>query len=206
MSRRPPHLEQVPSVADGAGVAIALAADVVLLVAGIYSGHHHHRPLITVIQWVVALLFLLVGAVATRRGALLAGRLTTARRGVGEGAIVRLVASGGGSILLLFGCLAIFGVSFAHLLLGAGLLSVVLGIAAQQSLGNLFAALVLLVARPFRVGDAIIVRSGTLGVVQGRVIGIGLAYVILETDDGVLRIPNAVMLASGVGARTAPAD
>jgi small-conductance mechanosensitive channel len=91
-------------------------------------------------------------------------------------------------------------VSIEHLLVGAGLAGVVLGIAAQQSLSNVFAALVLLLAHPFAVDDHIRIRSGALGgVFEARVLGISLTYVTLRTDDGVLKIPNSVMLATAVG-------
>jgi small-conductance mechanosensitive channel len=90
-------------------------------------------------------------------------------------------------------------VSLQQLLIGAGLAGVILGIAAQQSLGNIFAAIVLLVARPFVVGDDIRVRSGVVGVLDVKVLGIGLTYVTVRTDDGILKIPNSAMLASGIG-------
>jgi hypothetical protein len=35
------------------------------------------------------------------------------------------------------------------------------------------------------------------------VLEMGLVYVVLETDDGVLRLPNSAVLAAGVGPRPA---
>jgi hypothetical protein len=58
---------------------------------------------------------------------------------------------------------------------------------------------VLLFARPFIVGDYIRIRSGSIGVVDARVLGIGLTYVTVRTDDGLLKVPNSIMLASGIG-------
>ncbi len=57
----------------------------------------------------------------------------------------------------------------------------------------------LLFARPFGVGDRIRIRSGALGVIDVTVLGIGLTYVTVQTEDGILKIPNSVMLASGIG-------
>jgi len=83
---------------------------------------------------------------------------------------------------------------------GAGLAGVVLGIAAQQSLGNVFASVVLLLARPFSVGERIRIRSGALGgIFDATVLGISLTYVTVRTDDGLLKIPNSVMLATAAG-------
>jgi hypothetical protein len=36
-------------------------------------------------------------------------------------------------------------------------------------------------------------------VLDAKVLGIGLTYVTVRTDDGVLKIPNSAMLASGIG-------
>ncbi len=116
------------------------------------------------------------------------------------GAAVRLVASGVGYVIIIFAELGLLDVSIEHLLVGAGLAGIVLGIAAQQSLSNVFAALVLLLARPFAVGDHIRIRSGALGgVFEAVVLGVSLTYVTMSTDDGVLKIPNSVMLATAVG-------
>jgi small-conductance mechanosensitive channel len=56
-----------------------------------------------------------------------------------------------------------------------------------------------LFARPFVVGEHIRIRSGTLGVLDVEVLGIGLTYVTVRTEDGILRVPNSAMLASGIG-------
>jgi small conductance mechanosensitive channel len=93
-----------------------------------------------------------------------------------------------------------------HLLLGGAIVRVILGIAAQQSLGNVFAGLVLLAARPFKLGHHIRVRSGALaGEFEGTVISMSLTYVTLATSDGPLKVPNSATLAAAVGA-SAPRD
>jgi small-conductance mechanosensitive channel len=80
------------------------------------------------------------------------------------------------------------------------LTGVVLGIAAQQVLGNVFAGAVLLLAHPFGIGDHIRVRSGALGgQFDGVVRGMNLTYVTLRTDEGPLNVPNSGMLAAAVG-------
>jgi small-conductance mechanosensitive channel len=91
------------------------------------------------------------------------------------------------------------GVGPGQLVLGGAITGVLLGIAAQQSLANLFAGLVLLFARPFRVGDQARFRSGSLsGQVEGIVVDISLTYVRLATEDGPVLIPNAQALAAAV--------
>jgi small-conductance mechanosensitive channel len=87
-----------------------------------------------------------------------------------------------------------------QLVLGGAVTGVLLGIAAQQSLANLFAGMVLLFARPFRVGDQVRFRAGALyGLLDGTVTDISITYVRLETADGLVFIPNSQALAAAVG-------
>jgi small-conductance mechanosensitive channel len=95
--------------------------------------------------------------------------------------------------------LAILGVSPDKLVLGGAVTGVLIGIAAQQSLANLFAGLVLLFASPFRVGDHVRFRAGALsGEIEGTVTNLSLFYVGLETTQGRVLLPNAQALAAAV--------
>ena len=95
--------------------------------------------------------------------------------------------------------LAILGVSPDKLVLGGAVTGVLIGIAAQQSLANLFAGLVLLFASPFRVGDHVRFRAGALsGEIEGVVTNLSLFYVRLETAGGQMLLPNAQALAAAV--------
>jgi small-conductance mechanosensitive channel len=95
--------------------------------------------------------------------------------------------------------LAVLGVSPDKLVLGGAVTGVLIGIAAQQSLANLFAGLVLLFASPFRVGDHVRFRAGALsGEIDGIVTNLSLIYVRLETAQGQMLLPNAQALAAAV--------
>lgn len=111
--------------------------------------------------------------------------------------LAKIVSIGGYAIVLLW-TLSALGVGIQALLLGGALTGVVLGIAAQQTLGNIFAGLVLLVVRPFTVGQETILKS-SLGEYGGVVEDIGLFYVTIQTATGRVDVPNAVALASAVG-------
>jgi small-conductance mechanosensitive channel len=101
--------------------------------------------------------------------------------------------------VLLVLTLWLVGVSPTQLALGGAVTGVLLGIAAQQSLANLFAGLVLLFARPFRVGDRVRFRAGALsGQIDGLVVDVSLTYVRLETEDGLVMLPNAQALNAAV--------
>lgn len=151
------------------------------------------------IVWAAALALVVAGAYAIAHLSRAVGRAVARRSSIGTGASIRLVTNGVGYIVLIFLLLTVLGVSLDHLLIGAGVAGIILGVAAQQSLGNIFAAVVMLVARPFVVGDMIRIRSGVTGVLDVRVLGIGLTYVTVETDDGILRVPNSLLLAAGIG-------
>lgn len=180
-------------------VLVGLVALASLVLGTQYQGRHLRSSNARLLEWAFALLLLISGAVTVRRFASTLGRVVTRQSVKSAGAAVRLVATGIGYVVVLFAIFAVLGVSAGRLLIGAGVAGVVLGIAAQQSLANVFASLVLLVARPFGVGDHIRIRSGTLGVIDVWVEGIGLTYVTVRTEDGVLMIPNSAMLASGIG-------
>jgi small-conductance mechanosensitive channel len=124
--------------------------------------------------------------------------------GLGHAAVVRYALVLVGAVTTLLVTLALFGVPIGQLLLGGALTSVFVGIAAQQALSNVFAGLVLLLAHPFRVGDPIRLRAGALsGEIDGTVTEIGITYVRLSTDAGIMSVPNSQVLNAAVGPQPA---
>jgi small conductance mechanosensitive channel len=78
------------------------------------------------------------------------------------------------------------------LLAGAGVVSVVLGLAAQSTLGNLVAGISIAIYRPFRLGDTLQVTAPT-GTDIGVVELISLGYTTLRAPDGhMIVLPNAI--------------
>jgi small-conductance mechanosensitive channel len=78
------------------------------------------------------------------------------------------------------------------LLTGASIASVVIGLAAQSTLGNLVAGVAITLYRPFRLGDRLQVAAPT-GTEIGTVESISLGYTTLRTDDGrVVVVPNSL--------------
>ena len=119
--------------------------------------------------WAAAVVLVIAGAYAIIHLSRAIGRLVTRQSNPGAGGTIRLVTTGLGYIFLIIALLAVLGVSLDHLLIGAGVAGIILGVAAQQSLGNVFAAIVVLFARPFVVGDRIRIRSGVTGVLDVKV-------------------------------------
>jgi small-conductance mechanosensitive channel len=91
------------------------------------------------------------------------------------------------------------GIDGRTLAVGGAATAVIAGLAAQQTLGNLFAGIVLLSARPFRVGDMVELQGGGLaGSVQGVVSSLGLLYTTFARGDDPIMVPNSVVLGSAV--------
>jgi small-conductance mechanosensitive channel len=154
-----------------------------------------------------AVLFCVFGSTATYGLAGKARELLEPRMGTSHAAIVRYALLLIGAFVTLLITLELFGVPVGQLILGGALTSVFVGIAAQQALGNVFAGLVLLIARPFRVGDTIRLRAGALGgTLDGLVTDIGITYVRLNTDGSAMSVPNSQVLNAVVGPVPAEPD
>jgi len=147
-----------------------------------------------------AALFLIFGSTATYGLAGKARKILEPRVGTSHAAVIRyaILIVGGFTTLLI--TLVLFGVPVSQLVLGGALTTVFISIAAQQALGNVFAGLVLLFARPFKVGDEVRLRAGALGgTLDGIVTDIGITYMRFRTDGTVMSIPNSQVLNAVVG-------
>ena len=147
-----------------------------------------------------ALLVLIGGIIAVRATARAMRGLSKTHVGDARGASLGFLCTVVGYSVVLLLVLSTLNVPLGGLLLGGAITGVVLGIAAQQTLGNFFAGLVLLINRPFTVGEHIVLRSGPLGgEYDGHVTDISLFYVSMVTENGPVALPNASVLMSAVG-------
>ncbi len=188
-----------------AALVLAIAGAVAAEFAGVtdYNGYrvfsaagHHTQKIV----WLCGLLAFVVFGMTAVIG--LSARARSGLRplvGQAHAGVVRYVLLLAGVFTVATISLYLFGVKPDKLLLGGAVTGVLLGIAAQQSLGNLFAGLVLLFASPFRVGDRVRFRAGALsGEIEGTVTDLSLAYVRLETAQGQMLLPNSQALAAAV--------
>lgn len=77
------------------------------------------------------------------------------------------------------------------ILAGSGIIAVFIGIASQEAAGNLISGVLILVFRPFRVGDQIRYITGDL---SGVVEEIGLRHTVVRTSENKrVLIPNGLM-------------
>jgi small-conductance mechanosensitive channel len=95
--------------------------------------------------------------------------------------------------------LRIAGLTPRTLAVGGAVTAIVLGLAAQTTIGNLFAGVLLLSVQPFRVGDRVRLQAGALaGQVEGTVTQLGLLYVTLAEGDDVILVPNNTVVMAAI--------
>lgn len=111
------------------------------------------------------------------------------------GFIVRLVLLTAAVLI----ALTIAGLTPGTLAVGGAVTAVVLGLAAQSTIGNLFAGVLLLSVQPFRVGERVRLQAGALaGTVEGTVSQLGLLYVTLTQGDDVILVPNNTVITAAI--------
>jgi small-conductance mechanosensitive channel len=176
------------------GLLVAL-----LILAGtlvVYYNRRHIAP--GYAEWIrygTVVILVIVGSAATHwlaRGLSprLYRRLDPATAGT-TGFVIRLLATAGVVIL----ALRIAGVTASTLAVGGAFTAVLLGLAAQQALGGIFAGIVLQSTRPFRVGERVRLVGGALaGSLEGTVSSLGLFYTTLSQGADRLMVPNNVLL------------
>jgi small-conductance mechanosensitive channel len=153
-----------------------------------------------IIAAAAAVAFCVSGSIATYGLSSKARGVLEPRAGTSHAAVVRYTLLLVGAFSTLVVTLVLFAVPVGQLVLGGALTSVFVGIAAQQALSNVFAGIVLLLARPFRVGDAVRLRAGALGgQLDGTITEIGITYVRLDTGSSIMAIPNSQVLNAVVG-------
>jgi small-conductance mechanosensitive channel len=113
------------------------------------------------------------------------------------------------SQLLQLFCFVFAAIFYAHLvpflhtvgtamLASAGVVSLVIGLAAQNTLGQIIAGISLLLYHPFGIGDVLTVNAPT-GKETGTVREFTLGYTKLQTEDGRwIIVPNSVMLTTTI--------
>ncbi len=91
--------------------------------------------------------------------------------------------------------LRIAGVTAGTLAVGGAFTAIVLGLAAQQTVSNVFAGIVLQSTRPYKVGQRVRLVGGALaGSIEGTVSSLGLFYTTLAHGADRLQVPNSVLL------------
>jgi len=158
-----------------------------------------HQGVVTAVRIATVLALLALGWAIARDVGRMAGPTFFRRMDPGTagtvGFLVRLVTVG----VVVLVVLGVAGVSAASIVAGSAFTAVIVGLAAQQTLGNLFAGMVLLSARPFRVGERVRLQAGAVaGQLEGVVSSLGLLYTTLARGEDRIMVPNNVVLSAAV--------
>jgi small-conductance mechanosensitive channel len=184
------------------------AAVIVVLIVGVLVAYAHRSDLVprstlknvqTPLQIGAVIVLVALGWALARDIGKSAGPTFMRRMDPGTagtvGFLIRLVTI----LLTLLVALRIAGIQPQTLAVGGAFTAVVLGLAAQQTLGNVIAGMVLLSARPFRVGERVRLQAGAVGgLVEGIVSSLGLLYTTLARGADSIMIPNSVVLSAVV--------
>jgi small-conductance mechanosensitive channel len=180
----------------GAVVAAALIAVVLVLFSErktLFPGHGQEVRILTVVL-LILLGWALARSLARGFAPTLYRRLEPGTAGT-VGFLMRLLTV----VIAAVVALRIAGVKPETLALGGGFTAVVVGLAAQQVLGNMLAGLVLITNRPFRVGERVRLQGGGLaGQTDGVVGQQGLFYTTLVSGADRIMVPNGVLIQCAV--------
>lgn len=93
-------------------------------------------------------------------------------------------------------CLDHFHIDIKALVVSLGVGSFAIAFAAQETLSNMIAGFVIMVDRPFRVGDRIRITAGNI---TGDIVKVGLRSTqILDFDYNIVTVPNAQIVKSDI--------
>ena len=127
--------------------------------------------------------------------------------------VVRLI----GYIIAFIGFLVLVRVSLGAALAAGGFAGLVLGLASQDVLSNIFGGIMLVISRPYKVGDRVTISTWQYGLIAptyppkffsndflipgytGTVTDISLLYTTIFTDEQVpVKIPNSIMIQAAI--------
>ncbi len=98
------------------------------------------------------------------------------------------------SIIALFVLLGAWGIKLTGLLAGAGFMGIVIGFAAQETIGNVIAGILMMFSRPFDLEDWVQISE-----FSGIVTDISIIHTKMETFDGEeIAIPNSLVSSSPI--------
>jgi small conductance mechanosensitive channel len=174
-----------------------------VLFVGVIVAYTHRHSLFPgageTVRWGTVIVLLVFGWIFARSVGRLFGPSLFRRLDPGTagtvGFLMRLVTIGVAMLV----ALRIAGIDARALAIGGAVTAVVFGLAAQQTLGNLIAGMVLLSARPFRVGERVRLQGGPIGGdLEGIVSSLGLVHTALVSGADRILVPNTVMMSIAI--------
>lgn len=187
-----------------------LAAECVLFLIALWALHrlttHQVAQVLREANWPAPLLTLgaaILGIGIVRGVSNLVNRYATGYLGAGRVGGMRVLLSIVLYVILAVAIASQTQVDLSGIAVSGAVTGVVVGIAAQASLSNAVAGLVILFSRPFRGGQYVTVRAAAFAGSEysGEVGEISLLYTTLFAGPQEIRIPNSAMMTSVVTLR-----
>ena len=110
--------------------------------------------------------------------------------------VINLLARSAYIVLLVVGLvtsLGTLGIDVSAIVASLGLTGFAVGFALKDSISNLLSGVLILIHRPFSVGDSIKVKT-----FEGRVSAIDLRYTRLEQDGETILVPNSLLFTNPI--------
>jgi small-conductance mechanosensitive channel len=166
------------------------------------------NPDIQYMNVALTLVFSIIVVEVIARGIRLAGSKALKGEGSAVSDLFRVVAY----TIVVITVLYEFKVNVTGLLVGAGFLGIVLGLAAQNTLGNILAGFEIMATKPFRIGDRVKISTWQYANIastwphgllvpgfEGRIEKVGLVYSSMISKDNVRTyVPNGILIQAAV--------
>jgi len=149
-------------------------------------------------NWVLAACWLVVGFWLVSRATHLFSRFASGQKTADSRAwtTLRRTLAAVGYLFVALVTLHLLHVQISSILVGGALTGVILGIAAQSTLSNLFGGLILLTVKPFSLGQTISIRSSYFSSIDytGQVVDINWYYTTIADGDRRRIVPNSAII------------
>ena len=147
------------------------------------------------LKLLAALLVLIIGRILIKWTVKLISKSKFAKRT--DATVVRVLLnfiSAGLYVLLAVTIIAILGVPMASVVALIASAGVAIGLALQGALSNLAGGIMIMILRPFHIGDFVEIAGNS-----GTVKDVGIFYTVINTGDNkVITIPNGTVMASAI--------
>ena len=117
-----------------------------------------------------------------------------------DSSVVNLLARVANVVIWIMGlvtALGTVGIDVSAIVASLGLTGFAVGFALKDSISNLLSGVLILIYRPFRVGQWINVKS-----FEGNVTAIDLRYTTLEKEDEKILVPNSLLFTNPINIRS----
>lgn len=98
--------------------------------------------------------------------------------------------------------LAQLGVDISTILASLGIGGLALSFALKDALSNIISGIIIIVYRPFMIGDFISLRASSSGpLLEGRVVDLNFRYITIEAENSKILIPNSTAASNPVSVK-----